>query len=319
MQSDAPFGDDVVVNALWDRWRIVPDEVAYATVGFGSWHWHARSASHGPLFITADAVASAPDRCERRPSAAELEWAYRVPLALEGRGMRIGRPPIPTMSAEVLAPIEDGWVLSAWPMLEGRATHDGTYVSARDAGAVLELVRALHDVPPHMFGERQRLESFRVPGVARLLELVDDAWSTPHAGPHAAAAEALLHRRAADIHGLARLHDDLARCAPPVDEWVVTHGEPHAANVVFTNDGPVLIDWDTVKVAPRERDLWMIAADGFAVPGADRDMLRLYRVQWDLDELTDYALRFADPDDAGPVGPEAWDDFVQYVERAAHV
>ena len=319
MQSEAPFGDEVVVRTLRDAWRFAPEGLAYATVGYGSWHWHARSAAHGRLFITVDAVASARDPWNRCPSLPELGWAYRVPLVLERAGMRIGRAPIPTLSGEVLAPLDDGWVLSIWPMLEGRATHDGTHASARDAAAVLTVVRSLHDAPLDLFGASPRLESFRVPGVCRLLELADNAWSSPHVGPHAAEAERLLHRHAAAIHRLADLHDDLVRCAPPVDQWVVTHGEPHAANVVFADDRPVLIDWDTAKIAPKERDLWMIAADGFSVDDADGDMLRLFRAQWDLAELTDYALRFADPDDDGPRGEHAWNDFVQYVERAGQL
>jgi aminoglycoside phosphotransferase (APT) family kinase protein len=100
---------------------------------------------------------------------------------------------------------------------------------------------------------------------------------------------------------------------------VLTHGEPHAANVVFTSAGPVLIDWDTTMVAPKERDLWMIAADGFSVGDVSPELIRLYRAQWDLSELWEYARRFANPNDDGPEGDGAWDDFTQYVRRAAHI
>ena len=44
----------------------------------------------------------------------------------------------------------------------------------------------------------------------------------------------------------------------PQRELVVTHGEPHAGNVMRRSDGRhLLVDWDTVAVAPPERDLWM--------------------------------------------------------------
>ena len=136
-------------------------------------------------------------------------------------------------------------------------------------------------------------------------------------GPHASAAEELLRSHARDIHRLAAAYEDLVWFAPPVDRWVITHGEPHAANVVFREEGPVLIDWDTAKIAPKERDLWMVAADGFSVGEVDRHMVELYRAQWDLAELADYAKRFADPEDDGPEGAEAWEDFTRYVHRAA--
>jgi len=37
---------------------------------------------------------------------------------------------------------------------------------------------------------------------------------------------------------------------------VLTHGEPHPGNTMLTAGGWRLIDWDTVLIAPPERDLW---------------------------------------------------------------
>lgn len=313
MQGPPPFGDDVIRGALRRDRGLQPDELSYTRVGYGSWHWNVRAAPYGRLFVTVDDNASGQKR-------EELEWAYRVPLALVQRGLPFARAPIPTPSGAVLASVDATWVVSVWPFLEGRSTHDGTYSTGHEAAAVLEILGILHQLPTGLIGEPEpRAESFQIAGLDRLLELVDRAWAGPHVGPHAAAAEELLHRHAGDIRGLASLYADLVRCAPPEDEWVITHGEPHAANVVFTSHQPVLIDWDTAKVAPKERDLWMIATDGFPIGAAERDMLRLYRAQWDLRELADYASRFADSDDDGPEGEPAWNDFAQYVYRAAHI
>jgi hypothetical protein len=39
-------------------------------------------------------------------------------------------------------------------------------------------------------------------------------------------------------------------------EWVITHGQLHSANVLRAIGGvPILLDWDCVAIAPRERDL----------------------------------------------------------------
>ena len=60
-------------------------------------------------------------------------------------------------------------------------------------------------------------------------------------------------------------HDELvdATVAGGID-FVVTHGEPHAGNVVHAKSGPMLIDWDTARWAPRERDLWsLVDHEGF--------------------------------------------------------
>jgi hypothetical protein len=321
VQSKAPFADEVIAASLYDGWGLSPVDLDYSMVGYGSWHWHARCEDDRLLFVTVDEVGVVGDLwATTKASHTELAWAYEVPLAVDRAGMTFARPPIPSASGSVLAPICDGWVVSVWPLIEGRSTHDGTHASQDDASAVVAALGVLHDLPVLTFdSSTPRFETFRVPGLDRLLSLLDVAWPTPVVGPLAAAAEDLLHRHAKDIRALARLHEDLVIQAPSSAEWVLTHGEPHAANVVFTSAGPVLIDWDTTMVAPKERDLWMIAADGFSVGDVSPELIRLYRAQWDLSELWEYARRFANPNDDGPEGDGAWDDFTQYVRRAAHI
>ena len=84
---------------------------------------------------------------------------------------------------------------------------------------------------------------------------------------------------------------------PPVlstsDIWVVTHGEPHSGNVLRTVDGGIrFVDWDTVALAPRERDLWL-AAPGTAE--GDPAALELYRLRWTLTEICIYTVLFRAP------------------------
>ena len=64
---------------------------------------------------------------------------------------------------------------------------------------------------------------------------------------------------------------------------VVTHGEPHAANVMRTSGGRVLVDWDTVALAPPERDLWMLVDDDQHDAALD-----FFRLTWDLKDLAEY-------------------------------
>jgi spectinomycin phosphotransferase len=79
--------------------------------------------------------------------------------------------------------------------------------------------------------------------------------------------------------------------------WVVTHGEPHSANVMRTGIGHVLVDWDTVALAPRERDLWMLVEKGtedLAIytnatgHHVDHDAVDFFRLTWDLNDLAAY-------------------------------
>lgn len=85
-------------------------------------------------------------------------------------------------------------------------------------------------------------------------------------------------------------------------EKVLTHGEPHPGNTMHTQSGLVLIDWDTVLIAPPERDLWSLESGDGAVTQAYTAatgtrprsfMMEMYRIKWDLADLAAYAGRFA--------------------------
>ena len=88
-------------------------------------------------------------------------------------------------------------------------------------------------------------------------------------------------------------------------DWVVTHGEPHAANVMRTSEGRVLLDWDTVALAPPERDLWMLVVGGGAEAAdlyaratgttVNEAAIDFFRLTWDLKDLAEYLKVFRSP------------------------
>jgi len=63
----------------------------------------------------------------------------------------------------------------------------------------------------------------------------------------------------------------------------------------------MLVDWDTVLIAPPERDLWLLDPGDGSMPDAYRQvsgrvvvpsMLDLYRLTWELSDLASCAARF---------------------------
>ena len=84
-------------------------------------------------------------------------------------------------------------------------------------------------------------------------------------------------------------------------EHVITHGEPHPGNLIRTDNGVLFVDWDTVGLAPPERDLWMFddgspnvlapytEASGRSV---DDKAISLFRLAWRLSDIAAYAALF---------------------------
>ena len=89
-------------------------------------------------------------------------------------------------------------------------------------------------------------------------------------------------RWTASYHHLA----EIARTRP----WVPTHGEPHERNLLVTGSAVLLVDWESLRLAPVERDLRTLD------PAAgDPRMLEMFDLEWRLDEIAQYAAWFEAP------------------------
>ncbi|WP_367048628.1 phosphotransferase [Streptomyces sp. Je 1-332] len=147
-----------------------------------------------------------------------------------------------------------------------------------------------------------------------------------HGGPYAEPAREAIAARGPRIVGDVLAHYDQLCERVRGAEPVLTHGEPHPGNVPRGDGGRLLlIDWDTVAPAPPERDLWMIAGGSgaefetyTAVTGRRPDpaALDLYRLRWDLDDLTIYLRTFRSPHERGPDTDLAWSGFTGSLDRA---
>ncbi|MEV6135866.1 phosphotransferase [Nocardia sp. NPDC051990] len=79
------------------------------------------------------------------------------------------------------------------------------------------------------------------------------------------------------------------------DSWVPTHGEPHNDNQVMTADGLMLVDWESLALAPPERDYADLLAAGTGLLRPDLAMVELFALDWRLSEIAEYARWFAAP------------------------
>jgi spectinomycin phosphotransferase len=104
---------------------------------------------------------------------------------------------------------------------------------------------------------------------------------------------------------------------------VLTHGEPHPGNLLQREGRYLLLDWDTVGLAPPERDLWSVVQspqdlERYAEATGrtpDASALTLYRLRWDLEEVSIYVHWFRAPHDRSPDTEQAWHGLLEAVEH----
>ena len=105
---------------------------------------------------------------------------------------------------------------------------------------------------------------------------------------------------------------------------MVTHGEPHSANFMTGDDGSMhLIDWDTVCLGPRERDLWIVAGDdrdalgsyeAVAGPFKPRpEAMELFDVRWTLADICVYVHWFREPHNDSEDDQACWEQLTRYL------
>lgn len=263
------FEDADVVRALTAGWQIETTEMRYAPLGGGCYHWTVYDNDGRRWFVSATDLDDAPWLGPDRDIAwRALEAAMRAAATLRSEvGHSFVVAPIPCWDGSVVWRVDPRYGLVVHHFVEGECGDFAAPFNEPESTAVLDMVAALHATPIRSveLGELIELE----PGEA--LDLDD-----PTLGP-------ILGR-----------YDELRRSCDG-RELVITHGEPHAGNVMRVDDEICLIDWDTVALALPERDLWLLVDHGNAEALAgyerrtghtpDPEALSLYRLRWAIEEL----------------------------------
>jgi spectinomycin phosphotransferase len=312
VQSRPGIDDADLVTTLADAWGFAVTELAYAPVGFGSHHWIVEDATGAKRFVTVDEL----DRqgSTRTETMTTLRGAFTTALALRGAGLDFVIAPLPAVDGSVVRPLDDDLSVAVFPYVEGSSRGFGAVVPEAERTETLEMLAALHRaVPP----ESCRRDALDQPAARRTVEealaALGRAWD---GGPFAEPARAWLSEHASEVQALlAEVVDLAARVGSRGIRPVVTHGEPHPGNILRTGAGLALIDWDTVALAPPERDLWSLVPDGG--PAADRyveltgraidpEAMRLYRRAWPLTDLAVYLHDFREPHEHDEDSEMAW-------------
>jgi spectinomycin phosphotransferase len=299
--ADLPLS--LIRNALAEGWSFTATSLQYQPVGFGSHHWLATDAHGSQLFVTVD------DQAMRLHGGADTHEAAfgRLRRALEtalslhrDAGLGFVVAPAAAASGSVVTRLTDRYSLAVHPYLDGAESRpDGTFESAADRLAVAGLLARLHGakaLPPDP-------DPFTVRLTGELKAAIKRTGEDWDGGPYGERARQLLARHGPAVAEMLAAYDCLAsRVAARPERMVITHGQPHGANVLRTADGFVFVDWESVLLAPPERDLWSLAetdpsilADYSAMTGTviDQYSLRLYRLSWDLADISGYITWFS--------------------------
>lgn len=313
----ADLADNELSSCLAENWAISGVELSYQTVGFGSHHWVAAAGGVPTWFVTVDDLRSCLVSATDSPKAAfdRLARAFGAARLLADAGLQFVLGPIPALDGSPTARIGERFSVVVHPFVIGEpAGVDGEYQDpARRLLMASHLVR-LHAATPAV-ADLAVIDDLSIPLRDELEAALADLGRTWEGGPYSERAHQFLAREASGVSRILSLYDRLADEAFDASRLVITHGEPHAGNVIVTQEGLRLVDWESARLALPERDLWDLDPGDGSVFSAyrrlsgldiDQQALALYRLWYDLFEIAGYVVLFRGDHDDDADAAESW-------------
>ena len=319
--------DRAELEAVLEHWGLRGATLDYLPVGFGGHHWRAVDARGAQGFVTVDDLEAGFQAGPNTDSAfVALDRAYRTAAELRDTAeLDFVVAPLFDDEGRIIVRLSDRYAVTLSPFIEGESSATGSYDSRDDRRRMGEVVGRLHAATEHISADLPRRDDLAIPSRAVLTEALHDLDGRWSSGPFAELAREVLKARAHDVERRLGEYDELAEdVGPSSDGWVVTHGEPHNANVIRDRRGGFhLVDWDTTLVAPRERDLRMVLdteltgwQEYAAVTGAvsvNEEVMELYRRRWDLAEIAIYTKRFRQRHERTEDTVKSWRTLTRYL------
>ena len=307
-----------MAHALADGWGLSAGtlRLRYAPLGGGSYHWVVTGGPGERWFVTVDDLDDKGWLGQTRPAVfSGLRAALDAALWLRREaGLRFVVAPVPARDGQAVRPLGDAYAVAVFPYLSGSPGEWGVPLSGPDLDELVAMLAALHRVDPAAIRlpRREMGLSWRGDLEVALSEL-GRPWTG--GGPFTEPARALLAGAAGQVRrGLCAL-DRWSNGPAAAANLVITHGEPHPGNIIRGGGGLMLIDWDTVALAPPERDLWMVATGAgdelrryteLTGRRVDPTALELYRLRWALDDISCFVRDLRAPHRRTPGTEHAW-------------
>ncbi|MCY4023237.1 MAG: phosphotransferase [Anaerolineaceae bacterium] len=241
--------------------------------------------------------------------------ALRLPHFMRESGAQAFLAPVPTLDGELQVAVSGGY-LALLPRIDG----DNGFERPLNADAWRQLgqaLRALHDAPlPDDLRRTLPQEPFSTRSCAALRGTLPRIFANSD-DPLLRDLSQLLRDKRESLSWLMDRSDSLARQLRQRDlPCVACHGDIHAGNVLVDSGNRLyLVDFDTLQLAPRERDLMFIGAgvaghwqsaraytwfrEGYGPLQPDPPAIAFFRCERIVADLLDYCRQILDSD-AGP-------------------
>ena len=317
-----------LVSALGRSWGMTVASMRYRAVGWGSHHWEVADAAGPRWFVTVDELEN------KRLSASEplaagftrLRAALAAAMDLRACGRTFVVAPVPARDGEPLTRVDGRFGVAVYPFVAGQSFDWGEFSSPAHRLSVLGLLVEVHTAPSAA-SRRALADDFAVPYRDELEAACAPSGEVADCGPYARSTSLLVRQHARPLQRLLARYDALVSEARAQGaRTVLTHGEPHPGNTMLTDDGWMLIDWDTALIAPPERDLWdldpgdgsILEAYASATGTSPQPfLLDLYRLRWDLADIAVDVSRFRRPHAGNIDDDKSWELLSSLIKRVS--
>jgi spectinomycin phosphotransferase len=327
METPPPEGlvDDDIAGGLADSWGLDIERLRYLPKGFGSYHWLGETPGGQAYFISVDDLDVKPWLGSDRESTFEgLQAAYDTAVVLHDQArLHFVVSPVPGQGGLLARRVTPRYSLAVFPFLDGDAGVWGHPASQEDRDELLRRLAELHRSTPIVAARAPR-RGLELPGRASLETALEEVFRPWTGGPFSELARSTLSARTEAVCDWLTAFDDLAaRVSTATVDPVITHGEPHPGNLMRLDTELLIVDWDTVALAPPERDLWMLDdgsaeslasysnATGRPVNGAAID---LYRLAWTLADIAAFIVLFRSEHEKNHGTQKAWGTLTDLLE-----
>jgi spectinomycin phosphotransferase len=312
-ERPADISDARVAAALLEEWALAAAGLEYLPVGFGGYHWLATDSAGRRWFVTLSEV-------DAEGAFADLAAAMRTAAGLAAAGLGFVVAPLPSEAGPAVVRLGPRYAMALFPYCDGVPGRWGEPLTGSDRLTLIAMLAELHGVS--MDGVPVRwLELANREVLDLSLRERGSAWA---GGPYSEPARDLLDSRGPQlVRELERFDALTAEVAGDGRPLVITHGEPHPGNLVRAADQFLLVDWDTVGLAPPERDLWSILTASGAEAARYAELtgrpvsaaaIEFYRLRWALDDISLILTEFRSPHSRTADTDVSWAAFRSYLE-----